>query len=295
MKIYLADVPFNTIYSYIIKKPEIMINLLLAFGSDALEDFLNRQHLNINKFFLSLFLDCGAFSLNSGKKDPHKNRYIHNENYIRFNKRSGHIFPLRSSLDEDFSPDGIMTNLINLHEMEKAGFTPLPVVHDIYGEEIDIFIERGCKYICLGSALVNNNKTMEFLMKKVAGTGIKIHIFGRISFKQLTTYPIYSCDSTGWANKVSKGNVCWWNPEKKGLNKTEAFHISKFGKDEENNIYEHPWKEQFRKFLRDELNIDYEAFLSNTVLQQIVNIHYFVTLEREINKIQREKGFFTAE
>ena len=295
MKIYLADVPFNTIYSYILKKPEIMINLLLAFGSDTLEDFLRRQHLNINKFFLSLFLDCGAFSLNSGKKDPHKNRYITIENYIRFYKRFRHIFDHCASLDEDFTSEGIMTNLINLHQMERAGFTPLPVVHDIYGEEIDIFIQQGYKYICLGSALVNNNKTMQFLMKKVAGTGIKIHIFGRISFKQLTYYPIYSCDSTGWATKVSNGNICWWNPEKTGLNKTEIFHICRFGKDDKNNIYVHPCKEQFRQFLRDELDIDYEAFLSNTVLQQMANIHYFVTLEREINMIQREKGFFTAE
>lgn len=296
MMIYLADVPVRTVMLYTKLVPGAKLNLLLAFGSRALEDFLKIQHQDIIKFFPSLFLDCGAFSINSGKKNPEEHRKITVENFIRFNKRSGYIFDYCASLDEDFTADGDMTNLNNLHLMEKAGLTPLPVVHDIYGEELDIFIDHGYKYICLGSALVNNKKALEYVMERTADKEIKLHFFGQINFKQLAYYSVYSCDSTGWAQKVSHGKVCWWNPGEKELNKTETFYIpNRLGKTGKNNIHEHPCREQFKSFLHSVLGIDYLDFLTSTALQQVVNLHYFVTLEQEINKIQREKGFFTAE
>ncbi|MCK5679309.1 hypothetical protein KAI46_00685 [bacterium] len=299
MKIYLADVPIRTIFLYISKKPEALLNLLVAFGSDALEDFLNYQHLNIAKFFSSVFLDSGTYSLNSGKKDPHRNRWITVENFIDFIKRFGHLFDFYPNFDEGFEPEDMMKNLFHLNRMEKAGLNPLPVVHDLYGDEIDIFIDRGYKHVCLGSALVNNKKTMELLMKRFEGTGIKRHIFGQISFDQITENPISGCDSTGWARKVSKGNVCWWNPEKEGLNKTETFYIpNKGGNSKETTIFNHPCKTLFDQFLQDEFNVNLAAFTStdkSTILQQMVNIHYFITMEKAVNKIQREKGFSSAE
>ena len=73
---------------------------------------------------------------------------------------------------------------------ENEGFSPIPVVHDIEGDEIATLIDRGYDYIALGSSQISTRKSMEKAMRRFEGTGIKIHLFGCTKFNFIANFPI---------------------------------------------------------------------------------------------------------
>ena len=234
--------------------------------------------------------------MNNGGINPHKIRRINLEAYILFLKRFGHLFNHFANFDEEFSTEGISTNIINQHLLEKEGFSPIPVVHDINSDEIDTLIDRGNDYIALGSSQISTRKSMDKVMRRFEGTGIKIHLLGCTKFDFIANYPIYSCDSSGWAGATSFGFVNYWNEEKSGANKKDKIYLSnRVGLTAKNDIFNYKFNHQFIQFIQDELEIDFTEFLSNQQLQYLANIEFVVRMEKAVNEIHRQKGFFTTE
>jgi len=296
MKIFIASPNINTIILYLSMRPEAALNLLLSYGSEALESFLNDQHSNIWNQLKCIFLDSGTWALNNGGKNPHKIRMLNLEAYTLFLKRFGHLFMHYANFDEEFSNDDISTNTINQNSLEKEDFSPIPVVHDIYGDEIETLIDHGYDYIALGSSQISTRKSMEKVMRRFEGTGIRIHLFGCTKFDFIANYPIYSCDSSGWAGATSFGFVNYWNEEKSGLNKKDKIYLSnRIGLTAKDDIFNYKFKHQFIQFIQNELEIDFTEFLSNQQLQYVVNIEFVVRMEKAVNEIHRQKEFFTAE
>ena len=294
MKVYLAACESCYIAEYHKLFPDSRLNILIGYGSPAskgLDFMLNRFRDKIG----SIMLDAGTYELNNGKKSasPMALTLTGYKTYLKyFGNRFNHYF----NFDEDFSTEGMMTNLCNLEELEKSGLSPIPVVHDIYGDEIPLFIERGYKYIALGSSQITSKKHLEHVMRQFAGTEIKVHLFGNSSFEYLSNFPIYSCDSARWAHSTRNGVLYFWNHEKPGLNKTEQIILDRInGPSKSNTILKTGGHKEFINLIQDKFGIDIITLLSFWDYQHLINIHYMVELETAINKIQREEGFYTAE
>ncbi len=296
MKIFIASPHINTCLKYHFVKPATKMNLLVSYGSEALESFLDTQHCDAKNLFNCIFLDSGTWALNNSGPESSKLRLLNIDAYILLLERFSHLFDHYANFDEDFSAGDITTNLINLKHLETAGFSPLPVVHDIEGDEIDIFIDRGYNYIGLGSSQVGTRKSLEKALRRFDGTDIKVHLFGCTKFKFIADYPIYSCDSSGWAGAASFGFVNYWNEEKPGPDKKDKIYLcNRLGVTGKNDIWSHPQREKFWKFLREELTIDFLKLLSDQQLQYIANIHFVTQMEKAVNEVQRKHGYFTAE
>jgi hypothetical protein len=65
----------------------------------------------------------------------------------------GSHFDFYFNFDEDYSREGFDVNLANQLDLENAGLTPVPVVHDCYGGEIPYYIANKHKYpiVAIGS------------------------------------------------------------------------------------------------------------------------------------------------
>jgi hypothetical protein len=136
-------------------------------------------------------------------------------------------------------------------------------------------------------------------MDKFKDTKIKIHLFGNTSFKFLTSFPIYSCDASTWFRIGSFGNIQWWNPNKGGLNKTDKIYLEEYipPKPDVIPLSGYKYREELMNYLYDQLEItDDDLFgTDGNFFKDLINLHYYLKREEEINKIQKKKGFWTAE
>jgi hypothetical protein len=297
MKLYHASLSLEVVRWYINKFPETRLNVLRSFGlldRDSYHFCCTNWRDTIN----GLILDSGTWTLNNTHDETLKKR-LTVENYKNYLSKVGQYFDFYFNFDEDFSDKGYETNLANLKRLEKAGYQPVPVIHDIYGNEIDYYIKEGYRRVALGSSQIKSIKSLEDAMKNLVKAAIKVHLFGNTSFTFLTSFPIDSCDSTAWANKGSYGSINYWNPERKGLYKNDTIYLEEYlGTDtrKKYTLTTYPFKRDLEAYLDRELGITFHDLLGNdgAHIKRIVNLHYYVKLEKIINEIHRKKGFDTA-
>lgn len=296
MRIDNADTNVNILERFLKIRNDIKLNVLVSYGSDSLEGLIGKLPYSWRDKLGSVTLDSGTWALNSGARNIHRNKKINLPGYKAFLELFKRRFDSYFSFDEDHKPEGAMINMSNLRNLQKAGLNPVPVIHDLDGEEIDVFIDEKYPIVALGSAQVRSPKVLEKIVKRFDGTGVKLHLFGRTDFNLIANFPIYSCDSSRWAQTAKYGNVNFWNPEKPGPDKGDTIYLgSRIGVTGKNDIAHYEHKKLFFRFLRDELDIDFLELVSSTELQQIVNLYFVVMMERAVNEIHREKGFDTAE
>lgn len=294
MKIYMAALETCHIVEYHKLFPDAQINLLIGYGSPASQGL----HFMLNKFrdkIGSIMLDAGTYELNNGKK-PSGRMALNLEGYKTYLKMFAHLFDHYFNFDEDFSANGMHTNLCNLDELEAAGLSPIPVVHNIYGDEIDLFIDRGYKYVALGSDQITSKKHLAHAMEKFVKADVKVHLFGNSTFDYLANFPIYSCDTARWAYSAMNGFIYFWNHEKEGTDKNEKLFLERFpgiprGKGVLSLKNDHP----FIQMLHDKFGIDALSLIASGDYQYLVNMHHNMEMEAAINEIHRRKGFNTTD
>jgi hypothetical protein len=95
--------------------------------------------------------DSGAWSFAQGKSD------ITVEELIAVLKSCGKQFTRYFNFDTDFRDKGFENNIANQILMEKAGLSPVPVVHNFFDKEIEYYVKSG-KYdwLALGSSQSTN-------------------------------------------------------------------------------------------------------------------------------------------
>ncbi len=224
---------------------------------------------------------------------------------VTFNGYLNHLECFRDCYDRiynfdcDFSDDGFETNIFYQKRLEDAGFDPVPVVHSIHGNEIDYYIEQGYEDVALGSPQITNFGTLSYVMYKFKGTKTRVHLFGNTTFDFLTSFPIYSCDSSVWVQAARFGEIVWWNPWKPGLNKTDRVYIEEYYQEtpKRNSISTYRHKIELLEYLDKELGITMNDLLGpdGSLYKQLVNIHHYLNLQDIVNDIHGRKGFWTAE
>ena len=178
MRLYLASLNMWVRRKYNELFPDKKLNVLRSFG------LLNNEAYSFcvthrNKID-SLILDSGTWTLNNAK--PEVSKHITLNNYKDYAHTTGKYFDFYFNFDSNFTDDGFEDNLYNQRTLEEMGLSPIPVVHQIEGEEIDYFLSKGYPRVALGSTQIKSVETLARVMDKFAGTGTKIHLFGNTKF-----------------------------------------------------------------------------------------------------------------
>ena len=302
MRIYHAAVSVRVLLAYKRIHPERDVHVLRAFSHRNEDDRLLRS-LHRSKC-ASLDFDSGTFYLYNNEGYPQEladlpRKRVTFNTYLEYLQHFRDLYDRVYNFDCDFSDDGFDTNIFYQKRLEDAGLDPIPVVHSIHGDEIGYYIERGYKDVALGSPQITNFGTLSYVMSKFKGNRIKIHLFGNTNFDFLTSFPIYSCDSSVWAQAARFGEIAWWNPKKVGLNKTDRIYIGEYYQwtPKRNSLSTCRYKSELLEYLDRELKITVNDLLGpdGSLFKQLANLHHYLKLQDIINGIHRKKGFWTAE
>jgi len=290
MRIYLAGLTQSALLAYHYKFPDKKPNVLLSYsrmdGQTHLLLVTHRQKLG------GMILDSGAYTLwNSSKvKDPALTLH----RYCAYAVATHHLFDFLFNFDTDFSEDGFAHNLANQVTLEKAGLKPVPVVHDIYGEEIPFYISKKYPIIALGSVQMTGEGELKYACNRLKGASAKIHLFGNTGFDFLGSYPIWSCDSSTWQQEAGRGYVSHLKMENYKL---RTFHVQFDPQLETKDgnrfpLKRYPYRDELETLLLNTFNITFPDLMgpNGLVYRQIVNIHYYMELQKRLSDEQDSTG-----
>ena len=229
-----------------------------------------------------LFLDSGAFSVFTGKKNI--NRY----EYLLFLRLFGHLFTRVITFDDKFDDAGhnFENQLILEDALKDKGIRPIPVVHDFENpyKEFEMYVRLGHDYIGLGSMGSRKSIPNNILGKiRTKHPKIKVHKFGTLNQEMLLQYRPESADSSGWAQHAGKGgSVYYWRPSE---NKRYEYNVG--GKDskasEEKNVMKCPFYDEIVEFWMKKFNYTPETVVSDAGARQIINLYFNTQFEAYLN------------
>lgn len=293
MKIFHSDLTTEVVLGYKKLHPAKPLRALISYGRRD-EDHNNlmrtyRDHFN------DLIMDSGTFTLNKARrKYRRKITFGGFKSYLNmFADKVDFYF----NFDEDFSPEGFETNFANQLDLEGAGYTPVPVIHDCYRDEIQTYIDRGHKLVSIGSGELAHASQDELyrIVDDIYQEGVKVHYLGCTAYDKLAYIPVYSADSTTWNRTGTSGRIYWWNPERYGDNKKDEIALDdKVPKKKvKYHVRHYPFLRQLEEYLYSELGLCIHDLLGEKrfLNRCLVNIHYFVLLEELINQKHKEQGF----
>jgi hypothetical protein len=294
MNIFLSSLWLNVLKRYMDLFPDGKINVLASFATlnHDVATFCRRYRPRIG----GLILDSGVWTKNNASSGTER---ITVEAYIAYLRVAAKYYDFFFNFDENFNADGFDQNYTNQLQIETSGFCPVPVVHDIEGDEITVYIDRGYSRVALGSRQIKSREVLKKVMGRFEGTGIKIHLFGNTKFDLLANAPLHSCDTAMWARTGGWGTVLYWNPHKEGENKTDRIYLEEYigGYDEGEHINFSTYadRREFEEFLWSTFGLRYEDLIGPgaAVNKMLVNAYFFVQLEKIITDIHTKKGFNT--
>jgi hypothetical protein len=292
MKIYQASLTLRVLLAYHELFPERKLNVLKSFGTLNNEsyDFCVTHRDKIG----SLILDSGTWTLNNAKSDV-KDR-ITLQNYLDYAKTVRPYYDLVFNFDSNFTEEGFEENYANQLTLERAGLDPVPVVHDICGDEIEHYLGKGYRSLALGSFQMKSVKNLEFVMDRLRGANVKIHLFGNTRFDFLANFPIDTCDSAEWAHTGAYGFIRYWDLGKEDFNKEVKIYLEEYldvSKKRKETLSDFEHRTELLAYLKNELGVPEHDLLGDdgAFFKQLVNVHYYAKLEEIVNRIHRQRGF----
>lgn len=167
---------------------------------------LKKIHHVDNKNNISIFLDSGAYSAYTRKKEINIDDYI---SYIHKNKKYLTVY---ANLDVIGSAEASWENQ---RIMEQAGLNPLPVFHP---KENFKYLQKCMQYdyFCIGGIadtpvmakrIAFLDKCFDMVCYNNKAPKNKVHGLGMTSFELMRRYPFYSVDSTAWLLAGAMGNI----------------------------------------------------------------------------------------
>jgi len=289
MIIYLSSMNSRILKKYYdkIKKPLYALISYALLDSDT-EVMIAEK----GKMLDGLILDCGAWT---DQKSPNPTDI---DDYINYLLIAGKHYDFYFNLDQDFDENVFSSlNLRHLLKLEESGLAPVPVIHSLYDGEIEYYIDRGYKMLALGSSYATRPDALKFVFDKFAKyPDVKIHIFGTASYENLIHVPAYSVDSSSWGTSGKFGQLNYWNPESKKVDKTERIYIGGYYHPNDvrgDHFLNYNCKTYLEEYLYKTFNFTYEDLIGDDGYYnlQVVNIHYFVELEHRINDEHKKRGF----
>lgn len=274
----------------------LTLNILvsMAINRRDLPGFLFEYRYMIN----NILADSGAWSIVKG------NSGLTLESVMSVFKMFGSRFSLYFNYDTDFSDKGFDNNIANQIIMERAGLTPVPVVHNFFDSEISYYVRSGkYSWLALGSKQAKRFDDFRYAIDRIKKWGnpdIKIHWFGGSRYEWLIQVPVASCDTTSWAKTGAYGYINYWNDEWDDPYKLNKVYIcgpiDEDTDDEDKNrlfrFTQYPWKKQLEEFLYNTFKLTFHDLCGyhDKYLMQLVNIRYFTELERWINEERIKRG-----
>jgi hypothetical protein len=291
MLIYHAKPVIESIREYWKYYPGARLNIMLTYANRDrhMEQFCFDYRNQLN----SIMLDSGTFTKNSNpKKYEHTITPDGHKAFLRtMAGRVDHYY----SFDESFAADGFETNLRNQLDLEAAGFKPIPVIHDCKGPEIPYYIDNNYKYVSIGSgelAYAPVDKLKRIVMN-LYQHGIKVHFLGSTNFIKLASAPVFSCDSSTWNQAGLRGkHINFWNPRRMRRDKTDNVYLNR------DFLDSYPFRQDFEDYIYQAFGFYIDDLIDTSIPNairklniQVLNIHYFVEIERIINEIHQAEGY----
>jgi hypothetical protein len=291
MKIFHAGLTWTVIQKYQMIYPDSRPNDLLSYGrpdrNNTAVMFKNRAKVG------KIMLDSGTWTYN---QNPQKYKYkITFPGYMAYLSRMAGRIDYYFNFDLDFSADGFDTNIEYQQELEEAGYRPIPVIHDCYGNEIQYYIDAGYDYVAIGSGELRGSlELLQPIVARLHEKCIRVHFLGSTDFEKLAYTPAYSSDSSSWsqAGTRRRGHINFWNPMKSGYDKSEnVFLDHKF-------LATYRFLGIFEEYLHEKLNMDIDDLIDPSLPmkirilnRQVANLHYFMEIEQIIKVKHAEQGF----
>jgi len=274
------------------KGPKVEINVLISYAylqgqASGLLKLKNQRKIK------RLVLDSGAFSASTGKST------IDVYEYALWLSRFGHYFDLVFSLDDSF--DDLEHNRRNYEfiksRIPKKDITLVPVCHatDKSGsqavlEEVEAYVNDGCKYIAIGSKPRLTNETLLELQAKYPN--VRFHMFGRTDKNMLTEVLPYSADSATYAHRAGIGTILFRDES------GESHTIYNGGRQDMPDRHVH-WEDFDHK---DEFQTQYKTWFGRELkypelirqstshhLRQHINIMYFLDMQKRLRQLKQAK------
>jgi hypothetical protein len=291
MKIFNAGMQLKVLLEYAKLYPAVKLDILKSFATrdHEIQRFCGDKRKKIG----NLIFDSGTYSLNNSSQTPSG---VNLSAYKAYLLQFGQQFDWYFNFDSDFSGGDSPENYQNQLELEGAGLKPVPVVHDIYGDEIQHFIDTGNKMVALGSSQITSMKVLAGVMEQFASTGVKVHLLGNVSFNFISNFPIYSCDTSAHAQRGKYGFIYYWNPNNPDVDKTDRIYLDEYystSNPKKITLSNYQHRDPFLKYLQDELGIvESDLYGDQRVFwKQVANLHYYVHLEQVVNQIHKTQGF----
>ena len=293
MKIYHSDLTTDVVLRYKQLQPDKPLRALISYGR---RDGHHRDlMLKYRGLLDGLIMDSGTYTLNQNP-DKFQNS-ITVEGYKSYMGTFASEVDFYFNFDEDFSKNGFETNFGHQIDLENAGLSPVPVVHDCYGPEIQTYINRGHEVIAIGSGELKHAGVDELyrIVDRLCQKGIKVHFLGCTQYEKLAYTPVYSADSTTWNRTGTAGRIFYWNPNRIGYNKLDkiALDDSTPKRMVKYHIRDYPFRDQLEEHLFQALMLSIDDLVGEKALfnRALANIHYYVLLEELINRKHKEQGF----
>jgi len=281
--------------------PDEKLNILLSYANTdySVEFFCLKYRDKVG----GIILDSGTWTANHSKSIfPGSVTVGGFINYLLTCKElyTHPLFDEYFSFDIDHGNKGFGINYQNYLSMIKAGLSPTYVIHDIYGDEISYFVDKGVKRVALGSAQIKTLETLDYVMNKLKPAGVSVHLFGHTKFDFISNFPIDSCDSAGWAYTGVFGDIKVWNPKKDGINKTDQIYLEEYsdtGTKHKITLSNYEYRDDLENFLHDTFKMSSWDLLKEhdgNYNKMLVNAYYYSQLEKIVNQIHKDKGFNTG-
>jgi hypothetical protein len=281
MRLYLAAMNLEVLSTFF-DLFHIKMNILLSYA------YRNRGYwrfmIDHRDKIDGLILDSGAWTLN--KKKLHKKMMKVPKDLIWYYQDVHQYFDSIFNYDSDFSVGGFENNYTNQLELEKAGLSPVPVVHDYTGpEEIETYIKKGYRQVALGSFKGRTVDAILHATNRLKSAGIEVHLFKSGSYKDLSRLTVDSADASSWAQHAMCGCIIIWNPHKSGENKTQIFRMNDYQKKLNKGPYFDDYREALEPLIYKTTGITYNDLmgLQSNLYRQVLNCFYYAQIQDIIN------------
>ncbi len=295
MKIFHSGIEDKVILMYKKLHPNKPFRVLISFGRTG---YINSQLMLYCPHLVDgLIMDSGTYTL---YQNPRKHRdFITLKGYEAYLKLFAGNVDFYFNFDEDFSTGGFAKNFGNQLYLERADLNPVPVIHNCYKDEIDIYIDRGYELVSIGSGELKfaNQDELYRIVNGIYQKGVKVHYLGCVAFEKLAYIPVWSADSTTCNRVSTSGRILWWNPGRDGYNKKDDITLSNRvpKRRVKYHIRDYQFLPELEDYLWSELGLTiddlYAKGKNRLINRTLVNIHYFVLLEELINQMHKNQGF----
>lgn len=264
--------------------PDIKINVLRSYQADGPGTF---KIINSAKHCVkALILDSGTWGLN---KQTLKSK-ITVQSYASFLEYNHNYFDAYFGFDPIHGDEGTEDSIINQIYLERLGFKPIPVLQNL-DIETDYYCEKKDKYpfVAIGSTHQKDFKDVKKSVFKLYENGIKVHLFGIGSYKELIEAPAWSSDCSSFAQWTKNGRQIFYTNDKETSLAVRQY--DKNGNLNKDYIRASKYCDDYEDWIYENFKLSLEDVIYNHDMCTMVNSYYFYELEKRVQEVHLKKGF----